>query len=44
MIGVSSGSADKHAAFADRHKLPFTLLADQGGRVRKAYGVPGSWA
>ena len=24
----------------DRHKLPFTLLADQGGRVRKAYGVP----
>ena len=23
-----------------RHRLPFTLLADQGGRVRKAYGVP----
>ena len=40
VIGVSSDSADKHAAFADRHKLPFTLLADQGGRVRKAYGVP----
>ena len=41
VIGVSSDSADKHAGFADRHKLPFTLLADQGGRVRKAYGVPG---
>jgi len=40
VIGVSSDSADKHAAFAGRHKLPFTLLADQGGRVRKAYGVP----
>src|SRR5271156_5621683 len=39
-IGVSSDSADKHAAFAGRHKLPFTLLAAQGGRVRKAYGVP----
>ena len=40
VIGVSSDSTDKHAAFAGRHKLPFTLLADQGGRVRKAYGVP----
>ena len=40
VIGVSSDSADRHVAFADRHKLPFTLLADQGGRVRKAYGVP----
>ena len=40
VIGVSSDSADKHAAFAGQHKLPFTLLADQGSRVRKAYGVP----
>ena len=23
-----------------RHRLPFTLLADQGGKVRKLYGVP----
>jgi peroxiredoxin Q/BCP len=40
VIGVSSDSADKHAGFATKHRLPFTLLADQGGRVRKAYGVP----
>ncbi len=40
VIGVSSDSADKHAAFAGRHNLPFTLLADKGGRVRKTYGVP----
>ncbi len=40
VIGVSSDSADRHAGFADRHRLPFTLLADQGGRVRRAYGVP----
>ena len=40
MIGVSSDSADKHAAFAGRHNLPFTLLSDRGGRVRKSYGVP----
>jgi len=40
VIGVSSDSAERHAGFAGRHRLPFTLLADQGGRVRKAYGVP----
>ena len=41
VIGVSSDSVDRHAGFADKHSLPFTLLSDQGGRVRKAYGVPG---
>ena len=40
VIGVSSDSVDRHAAFAGKHKLPFTLLSDQGGRVRKSYGVP----
>jgi thioredoxin-dependent peroxiredoxin len=40
VIGVSSDSAESHAAFASHHKLPFTLLSDEGGRVRKSYGVP----
>jgi peroxiredoxin Q/BCP len=40
VIGISSDSVDKHAAFAGRHQLPFTLLSDQGGQVRKKYGVP----
>jgi peroxiredoxin Q/BCP len=40
VIGVSSDSVGRHAAFADHHKLPFTLLSDEGGRVRKSYGVP----
>jgi peroxiredoxin Q/BCP len=40
VIGVSSDSADKHAAFAGQHNLPFTLVADKGGRVRQSYGVP----
>ncbi|MBO4256658.1 peroxiredoxin [Streptomyces griseorubiginosus] len=40
VIGVSSDSVDRHAAFAGRHSLPFTLLSDEGARVRKAYGVP----
>jgi peroxiredoxin Q/BCP len=41
VIGVSSDSVDRHAGFADKHSLPFTLLSDQGGKTRKAYGVPG---
>jgi len=40
VIGVSSDSAETHAGFASKHNLPFTLLADRGGRVRKSYGVP----
>ena len=40
VIGVSSDSASKHAAFAGHHNLPFTLLSDEGGRVRKSFGVP----
>jgi thioredoxin-dependent peroxiredoxin len=41
VIGVSSDSVDKHAGFASKHNLPFTLVSDKGGKVRKAYGVPG---
>ena len=40
VIGVSSDSVDRHAGFASKHNLPFTLLSDQGGKIRKAYGVP----
>ena len=40
VIGVSSDSVDKHAGFAGHHKLPFTLVSDQRGAVRKSYGVP----
>ncbi len=40
VIGVSSDSVNRHAAFAGQHELPFTLLSDQGGRVRRLYGVP----
>ena len=40
VIGVSSDSVDKHAGFAGHHELPFTLLSDKGGAVRKSYGVP----
>ena len=40
VIGVSSDSPDSHKRFAARHRLPFTLLSDKGGALRKSYGVP----
>jgi thioredoxin-dependent peroxiredoxin len=43
VIGVSSDSVDKHAGFAGKHSLPFTLLSDSGGQVRKLYGVPATF-
>jgi peroxiredoxin Q/BCP len=39
VIGISSDSVESHRSFAARHDLPFTLLSDEGGKVRKLYGV-----
>jgi len=40
VVGVSSDSVDSHIGFASRCDVPFTLLSDPGGKVRKLYGVP----
>jgi peroxiredoxin Q/BCP len=40
VVGISQDGVDSHDAFARRHKLPFPLLADEGGRVRKDWSVP----
>jgi thioredoxin-dependent peroxiredoxin len=40
VIGISSASVESHRSFASKHDLPFTLLSDEGGKVRKLYGVP----
>ncbi len=42
VIGVSSQSVESHGKFALFYKLPFILLSDEGGKVRKLYGVPSS--
>jgi peroxiredoxin Q/BCP len=39
VVGISSDSVESHKAFAAKHRLPFTLLADTDGSVRKAWGV-----
>jgi peroxiredoxin Q/BCP len=43
VIGISSDSEASHKKFADKHKLPFTLLSDRGGKVRAAFGVPATF-
>jgi peroxiredoxin Q/BCP len=40
VVGVSSDSVDSHQSFAAHHRLPFVLLSDESGVVRKLYGVP----
>src|SRR5712692_2731076 len=35
VIGISSDSQDSHRDFAQQHRLPFILLSDMDGSVRK---------
>ena len=43
VIGVSSDSLESHRRFTEKHDLPFTLLSDEGGKVRRLYGVPNTF-
>ena len=40
VVGVSGDTVASHRAFARHHRLPFTLVADMGGALRKAFRVP----
>ncbi len=37
VFGVSLDSVESHKRFAEKNKLPFSLLSDEGGAVSKAY-------
>ncbi|HEY8944559.1 MAG TPA: peroxiredoxin [Polyangiaceae bacterium] len=39
VVGISEDDAQSHRSFRDHHQLPFLLLSDAGGSVRRAYGV-----
>lgn len=42
IIGISGQSVKSHLAFAKKHRLNYTLLSDEGNKVRKSFGVPTS--
>lgn len=39
VLGVSTDSVESHRKFADKHQLPFTLLADTQKEMVENYGV-----
>lgn len=39
VIGISDDDAQSHDRFIKKHSLPFPLLSDVDGKVRKLYGV-----
>lgn len=42
VVGVSSDDSESHQKFAQKHALPFTLLADTDHELAQAFGVPAS--
>jgi thioredoxin-dependent peroxiredoxin len=40
VFGVSADTEEAQSAFARKHKIPFSLLADKKGDVIAAFGVP----
>jgi len=39
VVGISLDDVDSHKEFSDKYKLPFVILADEGGAVADSYGV-----
>ena len=39
VVGVSTDSVESHRGFAEKHGLPFPLLADTRGELTSAFGV-----
>jgi peroxiredoxin Q/BCP len=42
VIGISGDSDASHQAFAGKHHLPFHLISDADGSLRRLFGVPRS--
>lgn len=42
VFGISADSVESHKKFAEKHHLPFTLLADTDKKMVTAYGVWGT--
>jgi peroxiredoxin Q/BCP len=40
ILGISSDGVDSHKRFAAKHRLTYSILSDEKGRVRSLFGVP----
>ena len=40
IIGISGQSVESHKKFAEKYRLSYTLLSDEGDKVRRLFGVP----
>lgn len=40
IIGISGQSPESHKDFAEKNNLQYTLLSDEGDKIRKLFGVP----
>ena len=40
VFGISADSVESHKKFAEKYRLSFSLLSDEGNKVRKLFGVP----
>ncbi len=43
VIGINAGTVASHKHFAEKEKLPFTLLSDPDNKVLKQFGVKGAF-
>jgi peroxiredoxin Q/BCP len=43
VVGISSQGTASKKEFATKNRLPFTLVSDEGGEIRKKYGVKASF-
>ena len=39
VVGISVDDVESHKKFSDKYKLPFVILADEGGATSDTYGV-----
>lgn len=39
VVGISSDSIESHRHFSNKYRLPFPILSDREGKVKKLYGV-----
>jgi peroxiredoxin Q/BCP len=40
IIGISGQSVESHKNFAEKYRLSYTLLSDEGNKIRDLFGVP----